>query len=253
MRASTRLRIEPGRVSSEPSLAFRNSCSKKRGLPSARSTQASATLCVASMNSPARSSDSRRSSGPRSIVVNGVPPIRERHCRSSGAPSMRDQQRRTVGQGPRDCRQEGEDRRVCPVQVFDGDQQWITLARCADQRCDHLLAAAVAHGIVHGVIVRLQLASLWQIQEVVQKRDLIGRDHIFGYSDLGRRRARQRLGARLDAKQTSHHRLDGILPSADPKIEDQPFMSRKASGPRQTRHFSEQACLADARVTANVD
>jgi len=47
--------------------------------------------------------------------------------------------------------------------------------------------------------------------------------------------------------------VDGILPSADPKIEDQPFMSRKASGPRQMRHFSKQACLADPRVATNVD
>ena len=172
MRASTRLWMEAGTASSRPSSALRSSCSRNSGLPSARSMQASATRCVASMKLPARLSASSCRSGPRSMVANGVPRQLARHAsveRVALDARGHDQQPRTVGDGGRQRREMREDLRIGPMQVLDDQQGRAAPAGICGERRDERALAAVARGVVHRVVERAPFAGLRQVEQVVEK------------------------------------------------------------------------------------
>ena len=76
-------------MSSLPSSALRSSCSRKRGLPAARSMHANARRWLVSMNPPARTSASDICRGPRSIVSIGTAQA-ARQVASIGSPSTRE-------------------------------------------------------------------------------------------------------------------------------------------------------------------
>ena len=85
-----RLCTEPGTALSGPSSASRRSCSRRSGLPAARSTQRSARAAFEARNGRARRRASAASSGSRSMVSNWSPTTSAHHAWRSGSPSYRE-------------------------------------------------------------------------------------------------------------------------------------------------------------------
>ena len=114
-----------------------------------------------------------------------------------------------------------------------------------NQRRHHVLFAAIAGFVVHGVVEPAQLDRLGQVEQIVQKHPLVR------FQPASRNRVLGRLGAgRLgtaagQSHQAAHQRADRVLALADTEIEHQALVRGEALGPGQRGELFDQPGLAD--------
>ena len=253
MRAWTRLCTEPGTPAAELCSAWRSSCSRNRGLPAARSMQrsrevgAGVEIRARRARSPPRAQgteiDGHQGAAARSAT---------RQAWSKGSPSMREvmtSSARALGDRPGERRQAVE-RRAGPPSARPRPPG-AAAAACGrpHQIRGGRPLAAVARGVVHGVVEGAQAGRLRQVQQIVQVGPLI-----VGHADRRAERASLRRlrprPASLPVVSPSRLRTSARIAScagAGAEIEHQGDMAGEARRRGQRLELLDDAGLADAR------
>ena len=138
------------------------------------------------------------------------------------------------------------------MKVFHDDHGWPAPADVRRDRCGDRALAARARGVVHRVVKRAPFAGLREIEDVVQKHDLVGTDGP-GCGNLFRGGAPfVGAGRRPQLQQAVDDRADRVLVLAHAEIEHEAAVAGKAQRFGEAAHLVDEPCLADARLAAYV-
>ena len=135
------------------------------------------------------------------------------------------------------------------MQILDEDQPRLPLAELESQLGHRFLLAAIAGGVVHGVVQRPQLHLLRQIEQVVEV------DPPLGVEQLGLEggiRGRSRRGGSPKPEQTACERRDRVVAARHAEIEHQARMENVAERLGSPLAYLQQAGLADAGLAPDI-
>jgi hypothetical protein len=121
-----------------------------------------------------------------------------------------------------------------------------------DRRGNRGLAAR-ARGVVHRVVKRAPFAGLREVEDVVEKHQLIGADCAGRGKPIGGRAPLVGAGRGRQAQQTADNRANGVLAFAHAEIQHEAAVAGKAQRFDETAHLVDEPGFADARLTANID
>ncbi|MGF6962091.1 hypothetical protein QFZ97_008047 [Paraburkholderia youngii] len=139
------------------------------------------------------------------------------------------------------------------MQVFDDDERRRVRASVLGQPRGERLLAALARAVVHGLVDGLPFGALREVEEVVQKYDLLGLDDAFG-RDL--RGGGLPCLTRCTGRQAEQAADDGshrVLALADAEIEHEASMQREALGLRMAAHLVDEPRLADPGFASHMN
>ena len=124
---------------------------------------------------------------------------------------------------------------------------------CPASRIRRATLAAVARGIVHGVIDRAQLERLGKAEEVAQEHGILARDQALADRPVRRGEPGIRIAGRFEFQKFAHQGAARITIDAGAEIENQPGVAGEILFAGQGQQFLEQAALAHPGLAANID
>ena len=139
------------------------------------------------------------------------------------------------------------------MDVFDHEDQWRPLADLAYQLRDRLARAAIARGVVHGVIERPQRGRLSQVQQIIQVDSTIGRHEALGQCVLGRPLDVRPAAPGPQFEQAAQQCADRVLTGACSEVQDKPAVAVNVKLDRPVLKLLYEASLADSCIAADKD
>jgi hypothetical protein len=139
------------------------------------------------------------------------------------------------------------------VDVFDHQEKRLFPADRSNQIARGRPLAAVARGIVHGVVHSAQGRRLWQIQEIVEVDPLLVPRQALSESSIHRCPSRGRIAAVRSSEQAAHQGAQRVVAGTGAKVEDQSNVAGEAGTCGRSLELFDNAGLADAGLASDYD